>query len=152
MILQNKLRSIEMTKSNSVTSYFMKVTQIHDQFAVVGEKIADAELVNTALNGFPTSWEPFVKGICARENPSNFERLWDDYNHEDTRMESKANKKGGNENRALFGQTNKGRGKGPSKGKGKSEESTSQPGKDLSKIKCFIRHKHSHYASQCPDC
>jgi hypothetical protein len=65
-------------------------------------------------------------------------------------MESKANKKGGDENLALFGQSNKGRGKGPNKGKGKSEESTSQPGKkDLSKIKCFICHKHGHYASQC---
>jgi hypothetical protein len=57
-------------------------------------------------------------------------------------MEPKANKKGGDENLALFGQSNKGRGKGPNKGKGKSEESTSQPGKkDLSKIKCFISHK-----------
>jgi hypothetical protein len=57
-------------------------------------------------------------------------------------------KKDGDENLALFGQSNKGKGKGPSKGKGKSEESTSQPRKkDLSKIKCFICHKHSHYAS-----
>jgi hypothetical protein len=42
-------------------------------------------------------------------------------------MESKANKKGGDENLALFGYTNKGRVKGPTKGKGKSEESASQP-------------------------
>jgi hypothetical protein len=64
-------------------------------------------------------------------------------------MEPKAIKKGGDENLALFGSSNKGRGKGSSKGKGKSEESTSQPGKDLSKIKCFICHKHGHYASEC---
>jgi hypothetical protein len=63
-------------------------------------------------------------------------------------MESKANKKGGDDNLALIGQTKKGKGKGPNKGKGKSEESTSQPGKeDLSKIKCFSCHKHDHYAS-----
>jgi hypothetical protein len=60
-------------------------------------------------------------------------------------MESKASKKGGDENLALFDQTNMGKCKGPSKDKGKSEESTSQPGrKDLSKIKCFICHKHNH--------
>jgi hypothetical protein len=43
-------------------------------------------------------------------------------------MESKVNKKGGDENLALFGQSNKDKGKGPSKGKGKgkSEEPTSQ--------------------------
>jgi hypothetical protein len=46
----------------------------------------------------------------------------------------------------------KGGGKGPSKGKRKSEESTSHLGKkDFSKIKLFNCHKHSHYASQCPD-
>ena len=38
----------------------------------------DAKLVNMALNGFPTSWELFVTGICACENFPNFERLWDD--------------------------------------------------------------------------
>jgi hypothetical protein len=40
-------------------------------------------------------------------------------------MESKADKKDGEENLALFGQSNKGRGKGPNKGKRKHEESIS---------------------------
>ena len=48
-----------------------------------------------ALNGFATSWEPFVKGICAHENLSNFERLWNDYIQEETWMESKVDKKDG---------------------------------------------------------
>jgi hypothetical protein len=65
MILRNKLISIEMTRSNSVTSYLMKVTQVCDQLAVVGEKVANVELVNMALNGFATSWEQFDKDICA---------------------------------------------------------------------------------------
>jgi hypothetical protein len=63
-------------------------------------------------------------------------------------MDSKVGKKDGGDNLALTSQTKKGKGKGPNKGKGKSEESTSQPGKkDLSKIKCFICHKHDCYAS-----
>ena len=57
-----------------------------------------------ALNGFPASWEPLVKGICAREKLLDFERLWDDCIQEETLMESKANKKDGEENLALFGQ------------------------------------------------
>jgi hypothetical protein len=78
-ILQNKLRSIEITISDSVTSYLMRVTQIRDQLATIGEKIADPELVNMALARFPASWQPFVEGICAHENLTNFERLWGDY-------------------------------------------------------------------------
>jgi len=64
-------------------------------------------------------------------------------------MKSKADKKGGDDNLSLIGQTKKWKSKGPNKGKGKSEESTSQPRKDLNKIKCFICRKHNHYASQC---
>jgi hypothetical protein len=62
-ILRNKLRSIVITKTNIVTSYLMKITQIRDQLATIGEKVEDVELVNIALNGFLASWEPFVKGI-----------------------------------------------------------------------------------------
>lgn len=37
-------------------------------------------------------------------------------------MQSKASKKGGDENLAIFGETNKAGSRRPSKGKGKSEE------------------------------
>jgi hypothetical protein len=52
-------------------------------------------------------------------------------------MESKVDKKAGDENLALFGQKIKGRFKGPSKGKSGELASQSRK-KDLSKIKCFI--------------
>jgi hypothetical protein len=94
MILRNKLRSIVMTRSDTVTSYLMKITQIRDQLAAVGEKVEDAELVNMALNGFPASWEPFVKGICARENLPDFERLWDDCIQEETQDGVKGRQEG----------------------------------------------------------
>jgi hypothetical protein len=52
----------------------MRITQIHDQRAAVGEKVTNVELVNTGLNGFSKSWEPFVKGICDQEKLPSFER------------------------------------------------------------------------------
>jgi len=76
MILQNNIQSIEMTRSYIVTSYLIKIMQICDQLVVVGEKVADAKLVNMTLNGFSMSWESFFKGICAHENFPTFERLW----------------------------------------------------------------------------
>jgi hypothetical protein len=67
-----------MSRSDNVTNYLMKITQIRDQLAAVPEVI-DAKLVNTALNGFSKSWEPFVTGICAREKLPYFENLWDGF-------------------------------------------------------------------------
>ena len=60
MILHNKLKSVEMTRFNIGTSYLMKVKQIHNQLAIVGEKIEDKKLVNRALNGFSNPSETFV--------------------------------------------------------------------------------------------
>ena len=71
IILREKLRSIEMTILDSVTSYLTKVRQICDELVAIGEKVTNVELVNMALNGFLASWESFFKGICARENLRN---------------------------------------------------------------------------------
>jgi hypothetical protein len=79
MILRNKLRSVQMSKSYNVPSYLMRITQICDQLAVVGEKVTDVELVDTTLNGFSKSWEPFVKGIRVWEKLPSFEKLWDNF-------------------------------------------------------------------------
>jgi len=65
MILRNKLSSVHMYRSDNVTSYFMRITQVRDQLAAIGEKVNDVEVLNMALNGFPKSWEPFVKEVCA---------------------------------------------------------------------------------------
>jgi hypothetical protein len=139
MILRNKLKYIQMSKSDNVTSYLMKMTQIRDHLAAVGEKVDNIELVNVALNGFSKLWEPFVKGVYARDKLPNWERLWHDWIQEKTREESKASRKGdGEENLALVSQAKKGKGKGS---KGNSEGATSHSSKkDLSKIKCFTCH------------
>ena len=73
-----------MTKSNIVTNHLMKVTQIRDQLATVGEKIEVKELVNPALSGFSAQWKTFVYGVSAHENLPSFERSWDDYIQEKT--------------------------------------------------------------------
>jgi len=45
-----------------------KKVEVRHQLAAVGEKILETELVNMNLNGFPTSWGPFLKGIYVQEN------------------------------------------------------------------------------------
>ena len=51
MVLREKLRSIKMTKTDTVASYLTKITQVRDELGVVGETISDNELVRTTLNG-----------------------------------------------------------------------------------------------------
>ena len=44
MILRNKLREYRMANFDNVTIYLMRITQIHDQLATIGEAVSDAEL------------------------------------------------------------------------------------------------------------
>ena len=64
LTLRNQLHNMKMENSESATSYLMRVSQIRDQLATIGDVISDKELVTTTLNGFPTFWIPFVQGVC----------------------------------------------------------------------------------------
>jgi hypothetical protein len=75
MVLRNKIIFLHMSRSDNVTNYFMRITQVRDQLVAIGDKLDDVELVNVALNGFPKSWEPFVKGVYAREKLPDLKRL-----------------------------------------------------------------------------
>jgi hypothetical protein len=99
--------------------------------------------VNVALSGLHESWEPFVQGICAREQLPRFDRLWTDCTEEEAQLESRNDKHKGNsdENQALVAHTRKGR-------RGGSPEPRRK--KDLSMVKCFACHEYGHYASQFP--
>lgn len=57
-----------MNPSNNVTSYLMRITQIYEHLAAIGEVVLDVDLVNVALNGFTKAWEPFIMAICAQEH------------------------------------------------------------------------------------
>jgi hypothetical protein len=57
IILRNKIRSIQTSRSVNVTNYFMRITQTCDQLAAIKEKVDDVELINVALNGFAKPWE-----------------------------------------------------------------------------------------------
>ena len=51
-----------------------------------GSKTDDEELVQIALNGFSKPWDTFVKGVVAREKLLDWQRLWDNFVQEETRM------------------------------------------------------------------
>ena len=87
MVLREKLRSVKMVESESVTSYLTRVSQIRDELTATGEVINDDELVRVSLNGFSEKWAIFVKGVVSRERLPKWDRLWDDFIQEETREE-----------------------------------------------------------------
>ena len=54
----------------------------------INEQRDDSELTTLTLNGFPTSWRPFVQGICARNKLPKFDKLWADCAQEEARLQS----------------------------------------------------------------
>jgi hypothetical protein len=148
MVLREKLKSIKMTKAENMVTYLTRLTHVRDELGVVGEAIADSELVRTALNGVSKQWVVFVEGIVAREKLPNWERLWDDFVQEETRrgyVHGSSSTCHDEENVAIAANSKKKFKKGPNggnklKGEGK---------KDMSKVKCFACHKFGHYAGQC---
>ena len=61
LTLRNKLSHMEMIKSQSIASYFMRITELQDKLRSSGDNIEENELVMTTLNGLPPSWESFIQ-------------------------------------------------------------------------------------------
>lgn len=61
-VLREKLKNTKMTKSNTVTTYLTKITQVRDKLATAREKVTEGEMVCMTLNSFTMPWTPFIKG------------------------------------------------------------------------------------------
>jgi hypothetical protein len=136
-----------MNKSKTIFNYFMRISQIKDQRAANGNSVDDAELVTTTLNGYPSSWDPFVQRICARSKLPKFDKLWTDYTQEESRLISKSQKKNDEENQALATHVKKRKERrhiDPNKTKRPCYK------KDMLKIRCYSCKKLGHYVFQCP--
>jgi hypothetical protein len=136
-----------MNKSETITNFFTRISQIKDQLVAIGDLVEDDELVITTLNGFPPPWDPFVQGICARRKSHKFDKLWADCSQEESRLISKKQKVDDEENQALATQVKK--------IKEREEDSPRRSKKphhkmDVSKVQCFNCRKMGHYAAQCP--
>ena len=59
--LRNQLKNVKIQNSETIQSYFTRVSQIKEQLEVV----ENADVVITTLNGLPRSWDSFIQGMCA---------------------------------------------------------------------------------------
>ena len=63
----------------------------------------------TTLNGLPRSWESFIQGICSRRKLTKFSRLWEKCTKEETRLISREENMGEDDNQALTTHAKKGK-------------------------------------------
>ena len=90
LVLHDRLSRICMLKDESVTSFLGRYTQIIDELGAVREVVNPNSLVRTAMNSFTKPWGPFICSIVAREVMPTWERMWNDFVQEETRLVAEA--------------------------------------------------------------
>ena len=144
MTLGNQLKNVKIQNTETIQSYFSRVSQIKEHLEAVDEEMENAEIVMTTLNGLPRAWDSFIQGIYARKKLVKFNRIWEEYSQEEYWIAAREEKMG-SEDQALMVQSNKTR-RNSYHPKGKHFHNTR---KDLSRIRCYTCDEKGHYAREC---
>jgi hypothetical protein len=139
MSLKNELRDMKMNDDDSITSYFVRVSQLRDQLQAIEEIISEKELVNIVLNGLPKTWDAFAANMNTRTEYPTFEELWTSCAQEESRTSAKEKSQKKDDDQAYTTKFKKFRNK-------KKFDSRKKPNqeKDMSKIQCFNCRKYGH--------
>jgi hypothetical protein len=76
MSQKNELCDMKINDDDSITSYFVRISQLRDQLQAIEEIISEKELVNIVLNGLPKTWYAFAASMNKRKEYPTFEELW----------------------------------------------------------------------------
>jgi hypothetical protein len=86
---KNKLSDMKMNDDYSITSYFVRISQLRDQLQSIEEIISKKELVNIVLNGLPNTWDAFFASMNKRKEYPTFEELWTCCEQEESMIHTK---------------------------------------------------------------
>jgi hypothetical protein len=67
MSLKNKLHDMKMNDDDSITSYFVRISQLIYQIQAIEEITSKKELVNIVLNDLPKTWDAFSASMNKRK-------------------------------------------------------------------------------------
>ena len=76
MSLKNELCDTRMTMDDTISSYFVRISQLRDQLQAINEAVLDKEIMIIAFNGLPRSWDAFASSMNTRKDFPTFEELW----------------------------------------------------------------------------
>ena len=133
-----------------VSSFFTKISRIGDQITSIGVVVDEDDLIQTVIDGLPSTWETFLAVVNGREVQPRFERLWHDCLQEEGRNQNKTifTKE---ENFALTTRTKR-------RKKHFAQEKFSHPKNklynkefDKSKIICYNCNNKGHYVRGCQE-
>jgi hypothetical protein len=89
MSLKNELHDMKMNDDDSITSYFVRISQLRDQLQAIEEITSKKELVNIVLNGLPKTWDAFSTSTNTRKEYPTFEEIWTCCSQEESRINAK---------------------------------------------------------------
>jgi hypothetical protein len=145
MSLKNELCNMKMNDDNSITSYFVRISQLREKLQAIEEITSEKELVNIVLNGLPKTWDAFVASMNTGKEYPTFEELWICCAQEESRINEKEKPQKKYNDQAFIARFKNFR----NKSKFGSRRKPNQE-KDISEVQCFNCQKYGHYKNHCP--
>jgi hypothetical protein len=145
MSLKNELRDMKMNDDDSITSYFVRISQLRDKLQAIEEITSEKELVNIVLNGLPKTWDAFAASMNTRKEYPTFEELWTCCAQEESRINAKEKPQKKHDDQAFTARFKNFRDKRKLNSRKKPKQR-----KDILEIQCFNCQKYGHYRNQCP--
>ncbi|MCO5587934.1 hypothetical protein L7F22_041887 [Adiantum nelumboides] len=75
MHLKSKLNEATKSSSESVHEYLLKLRNIQDELAAIGEEVSDADMIQSILKGIKKEYKHFVTSLAIRESFPSLEDL-----------------------------------------------------------------------------
>jgi hypothetical protein len=146
MSLKNELCDMKMNDDDSITSYFVRISQLRDQLQAIEEITSEKELVNIVLNGLPKTWDAFFASMNTRKEYPTFEKLWTCFAQEESRIIAKEKPQKKYDDQAFTARFKNFKNKRKLGSRRKPNQE-----KDISEIQCFNCRKYGHYKNHCPE-
>ena len=67
MTLRTQLKNVKIQNSETIQSYFTRVSQIKEQLEAIEDTVEEAKIVMTTLNGLLRLWESYSRNLFQKK-------------------------------------------------------------------------------------